>query len=360
MNRSKELILGFFALVFLSCEKDSLRTDRFINDDNSGPTPYYLPIPDGFPDYYIGEENLLTAEGVMLGRHLFYDPILSKNKNVSCGSCHKQENAFSDPDAKSIGTHGGETKFHSMPLFNIAWMDQFFWDGRAPTREDQALQPVKNPVEMDLTWDEAIDRLNNHPLYPAMFRAAFGEVAIDSSLVAKALVQFELTIVSSDTKFDRYQRGVEQFTTEELDGYKIFRDLGQGDCIHCHLPENVNLADNSFHNNGLDSEADVLPGLSAVTGRSLDFGKFKTPSLRNLVFTAPYMHDGRFETLEQVLEFYSTGVHDYALVDPKMEFASNGGVDLSTEQKTAVIKFLMTLTDSNLVTNPAYSDPFKN
>lgn len=360
MNHKLLFLFVVVLYVFVGCEKDRLYSDGFVKDDASGPTPYYLPIPNGFPDYDISEDNLLTEEGILLGRYLFYDPILSKNKNISCASCHKQENAFSDPSMKSIGTHGGSTDFHSMPLFNIAWMDQFFWDGRAPTREEQALQPVKNPVEMDLSWEEATKRLKEHPLYPTLFRNAFGDVEIDSTLVAKALVQFELTIVSSDTKFDRYQRGEVKFTSAEQYGYEVFLDLGQGDCIHCHLPENVNLADNSFHNNGLDSEVDVLPGLSAVTGKPLDFGKFKTPSLRNLAFTAPYMHDGRFQTLEEVLDFYSTGVHDYALVDPKMEFKSSGGVNLSVEQKTAVIKFLGTLTDSALISNPAYSDPFKN
>lgn len=353
---------GVLAVAFAlaACSKDPIiGNNGLLNDNPKGPTPYYLKIPPNFPDYFLDEDKRLTEEGIALGRMLFYDPILSRNKNVSCASCHKQENAFSDPRPKSVGTHGDETKFHSMPLANIAWMDQFFWDGRAPTREAQALQPVVNPVEMDMTWPEAVERLQNHPEYPHLFKAAFGTDRIDSNLVTQALVQFEMTIVSADSKFDRYLRGETTLTPTEDSGYTAFLDLGGGDCIHCHHPTNPHFADNTFHNNGLDSQDKVLSGLMAVTGNAEDEGKFKTPSLRNLAFTAPYMHDGRFETLEEVLDFYSTGVNHYPTVDPKMEFSHVGGVHLSPDQKRQIIAFLLTLTDSSVVKNPAYADPFK-
>lgn len=352
------IIIGL--LGFSQCTKDDLTSNGLISDSKNGPTPYYLKIPLGFSDYQLDLDKQLTVEGIDLGRHLFYDPILSRNFNISCASCHKQEFGFSDPRKKSIGTHGGETGFHSMPLANIAWMDRFFWDGRAPTREAQALQPVMNPVEMGMTWPEVIARLNAHKEYPEKFRAAFGDVKIDSNLVAEALVQFEMTLVSSDSRYDKWVRGEIQLTDIEEDGFAIFLDFKRGDCIHCHKPDNVNFADNDFHNTGMDSQEDQLPGLLNVTGNELDRGKFKTPSLRNLVFTAPYMHDGRFETLEEVLNFYSTGVHHFDGVDPKMEFSKQGGVHLTEYQTKAIIAFLKSLSDSSIISNPNYSDPFRN
>lgn len=347
----------FVGTLLFGCAKDELESSDLIRDNLSGPRPYFLKVPEGFPDYFLDEENRLSHEGIALGRRLFYDPILSRNNNISCGSCHKQENAFSDPGKKSIGTHGEETGFHSMPLFNIAWMDRFFWDGRAPSREIQALKPVTNPLEMDMTWQEAVERLKKHEEYPALFEKAFGTGEIDSMLVARALVQFEMTIVSANSKFDRYNRGEAEFTPLESMGYDIFASFDRGDCTHCHLLQNPQLADNSFHNNGLDAEEDLKPGLYNVTGIAQDYGKFKTPSLRNLAFTAPYMHDGRFATLEEVVNFYSSGVHKNSTVDPLMEFAHQGGVQLDSLEKKALIAFLLTLSDSSLITHPAFSDP---
>ena len=359
MSKTAKVISLILVLAFgYSCEKDQLPGDGLYSDREEGPKPYYLPIPAGFPEYDLDEDHLLTEEGVELGRYLFYDPILSKNQNVSCASCHKQEYAFSDPDQFSLGTHGGLTGFHSMPLFNIGWMDQFFWDGRAPTREDQALKPVVNPVEMGMTWPEAIERLENHEFYPEMFKAAFGTAEIDSNMVADALVQFEMTIISSNSKFDRVRRGEAEFSPLEQRGEALFNSNTGADCWHCHMTANVQLSDNSFHNNGLDAEGEFDMGLYAVTGNELDKGKFKTPSLRNLAFTAPYMHDGRFETLDDVIEFYSTGVHSYPGVDPFMELAENGGVNLSQPDREALKAFLLALTDSSLLTNEKLSNPF--
>lgn len=352
------LSLVVLMLAITRCAKDDLRPGGLTIDEARGPKPYFLEVPENFPDYFLSEENRLSYEGIALGRKLFYDPILSRNNDISCASCHLQENAFSDPRQFSIGTHGGETGFHSMPLFNIAWMDQFFWNGRAPSRESQALQPVVNPVEMDLTWAEAAERLNNHPEYPELFKKAFLTSEVDSDLVVKALVQFEMTIVSADSPYDHYVRGdMDALTDLEKRGLEVFSDLRLGDCTHCHQLANPQLADNDFHNNGLDSDADLKPGLYEVTGKEKDFGKFKTPSLRNLAFTAPYMHDGRFETLEEVVEFYSTGVHFNRTVDPLMEFAYQGGVQLVEDDKKALVAFLLSLSDSSLIINPQLSAP---
>ena len=357
MKKARILLL-IFSLVFiaLACEKDLPVGEYPVLDTDRGPRPYHLQTPPGFPDFFLADENRLTHEGVELGRKLFFDPLLSRKKNVSCASCHLQENGFSDPRTKSVGTNNEETGFHSMAIFNIAWMNEFFWDGRAKSREDQALQPVTNPLEMDMTWPEVEERLQNHPEYPDLFEAAFGSREIDSMDVVKAMVQFEMTLVSSNSKFDRWWRNEYQLTPMESAGERIF-NTEVGDCFHCH--GSILTTDNEFHNNGLDSDEALRPGLFSTTNNLEDFGKFKTPTLRNLVFTEPYMHDGRFNTLREVIEFYSTGVHDNRTVDVNMKKAGIGGVNLTDQQIDELIAFLLTMTDSSFITDKRFSDPFE-
>lgn len=340
------LLLVTATIASVSCEKDIAANNSLI-DNRDNPRPYHLKVPPGFPDYFLEDENSLTYEGVALGRKLFFDPRLSRNGNVSCASCHLVEDAFSDPRAKSIGTNNTPTGFHSMPIFNIAWMNEFFWDGRAKSREEQALLPVTNPLEMDLTWPEAVDRISADEDYLEMFEKAFGTQKIDSMLVVKAMVQYEMTLVSSKSRFDREWRNEIGFTDKEAAGKVIFESEA-GDCWHCH--GTILATDNDFHNNGLDAQADLEPGLFGSTQNQEDFGKFKTPSLRNLAFTAPYMHDGRFQTLEEVIEFYSTGVNHYDGVDALMKKSEQGGLQLTAEQKDQLIAYLMTMTDSSFVT----------
>jgi cytochrome c peroxidase len=345
------IVLLVTVLCLSQCAKDPSFNQITFEDNLLGPTPYYLQVPTNFPDYFLDRENRLTVEGISLGKRLFFDNILSKNFNVSCGSCHFQEHAFSDPRPRSIGTNGTPTTFHSMPLFNMAWMNEFFWDGRAKTREEQALQPVTNPHEMDLSWSAAVDRLQLHPEYPALFQAAFGTNVIDSMLVAKALVQYEMTLVSASSKFDEWLKGSYELTPLEAFGQALFNSE-RGDCFHCH--GTVLTTDNAFHNNGLDDDANLKPGLYSVTGDEADFGKFKTPTLRNLVFTAPYMHDGRFQTIDEVIDFYSDSVQNNRNVDVLMEFAFQGGVRLDPFEKQALKAFLLTMTDSSFIENPAH------
>lgn len=323
--------------------------------NNVGVSQINITVPEGFPKVVPSKDNPLTEEGVTLGRKLFFDPILSKNNNVSCGSCHLQSMSFSDNRKLSVGTNGENTKFHSMPLFNMAWMNEFFWNGRAKSREEQALKPVVNPLEMDLSWPEAVARLQEDSDYPFLFNLAFGTFQIDSILVAKALVQFEMTLISSNSKYDRFKRGEQAFTLEEEYGYTIF-NTEMGDCFHCHM-DNGLVTDNGFHNNGLDNDADLKPGLFEVTDNPDDFGRFKTPTLRNLIFTAPYMHDGRFETIDQVIDFYSDSVQVNQTVDVLMKKAHQGGLGLKPDQKAALKAFLLTMTDSTILTNPAYQNP---
>lgn len=353
----KILVIAFviFSMILVnSCEKDPAITDPSGNE-NHEPTRYHLKVPPGFPDYFSDDENQLTIEGIALGRKLFYDPILSRKDNISCSSCHLQSAAFTDPARFSKGTHGQRTPIQSMPITNVAWSPQLFWDGRSRNLVEQALGPVPNPIEMDLTWKEAAQKLQDDPFYPALFEQAFGTSEIDSMLVVKAITQFEMTIVSSNSKFDKVLRGEAEFNELEAFGSELVFNTEEADCFHCH--GSILATDNLFHNNGLDDDANLNPGRFNATGLEEDFGKFKTPSLRNLAFTAPYMHDGRFNTLREVIDFYSEGVKVNRNIDNLMKQSHLGGVQLTDYQKEALEAFLLTMTDSSVVENPDFSDP---
>lgn len=321
------------------------------------PTPYILESPNGFPDLIIPEDNPMTVEGIELGRQLFYDPILSADNTQSCGSCHNPAFSFTDNGKRfSEGIDKIKGNRNSMPVMNIGWMTSLFWDGRSPNMEDQALQPVINPIEMHQSWPEAAKKLNEHPSYPDMFFNAFGVRQIDSSLVAKAIAQFERTLISSNSKWDRYLRGETPLTQSESRGFEIFF-TEKGDCFHCH--STILYTDNLFHNNGLDSTYTDI-GHADFTKNPLDVGKFKTPSLRNITLTGPYMHDGRFNTLEEVIEFYSHNLVWSPTIDPLMKKVSQGGVNLTEQEKMNLLAFIKTLTDTTFTNNPDYSDPFNN
>jgi cytochrome c peroxidase len=246
-----------------------------------------------------------------------------------------------------------------MPLFNLAWNydNNFFWDGRDLGLENQVFEPITNPVEMHNTWEAVTEKLNEHPEYPELFKAAFGTQTIDSVLVSKAIAQFERTLISANSKFDKFLLGTATLTPEETNGFNIFMDESKGDCFHCHGSDNNPLwTDNKFHNNGLDTTFSDL-GLGNVTGDPADNGKFKTASLRNLAFTAPYMHDGRFETIEDVINHYSEGLQNSATIDPLMKKVDQGGVQLSSQEKADLKAFLLSLSDSDFINNPNFSNP---
>ena len=360
-----------------SCKKKEGCTDasalnydsKAKHDDGScqyevvNPTAYSLEIPYTLGHYLpapnLPEDNPLTVEGIELGRKLFYDEILSGDNTQSCASCHRQEHAFADTGAFSVGIDGLLGGRSAMPIWNMAWnySDKFFWDGRAIGVEGQAHDPVVNPVEMHENWPNAVAKLQNHSKYPKLFKTVFGTEVIDSIMVTKAIAQFERTLVSANSKFDKYLRGEVALSPSELSGYNIFMDESGGDCFHCHGDANNPLwTDNKFHNNGLDA-VPADGGLEDVTGDPNDRGKFKTPSLRNLIYTAPYMHDGRFATLDEVINFYSVGLHYSSTIDPLMKNVSTGGVQLSPQDRLDLKAFLLTLTDEDFVTNPKFSDP---
>ncbi len=304
------------------------------------PTPslYKLVVPAGFPAPAIPPDNPLTVEGIALGERLFADPILSVDSTIACISCHLPAHAFSDPQPFSQGV-GGLTSRNSMPLFNLLWSSSFFWDGRTASLESQALEPVQTPVEMGEDWDRVVAKLERHPEYPALFARAFGDAPIDRQRVAQAIAQFERTLVSADSKYDRWLAGQAELTPAEERGFLLFH-TEEGDCFHCHVAPLF--TDNEFHNNGLD-RVPLDEGLAERTGKRFDRGKFKTPTLRNVEYTAPYMHDGRFQTLAEVIEHYDSGFHRTALTDPLLLVRLN--LDLTEADKRALVAFLKTLSD---------------
>ena len=321
------------------------------------PVPTSLEIPELFQQKIIAPviptNNPLTKEGIALGKKLFFDKILSKDNTQSCATCHDPKKAFTDEAQFSVGVDGELGKRNSMPLFNLAWNfdERFTWDGKELSLERQALEPVRNPIEMHSKWTNVTERIKKHPEYPTLFRQAFGNTKIDSTLITKAIAQFERTLISGNSKFDQFLLGKTTLTQEEQNGFDVFMDETRGDCFHCHGSNNNPLwTDNKFHNNGLDAVLSDL-GLGAVTGDPNDNGEFKSPSLRNLKFTAPYMHDGRFATLDDVINHYSTGLQSSPTIDPLMKKVNEGGVHLSENDKSDLKAFLLSLSDNDFVNN---------
>ncbi len=344
--------ISYYMLLFFFCASCSNE-----NVDTYVPTPSPLQIPQLFQNNLltpvVPQDNPQTIEGIALGKKLFFDPILSADNTQACVDCHAQENAFTDTDQFSDGIDGFFGKRNSMPLFNLAWNydEKFFWDGRVFSLEHQAFQPVTDPLEMHNTWPQVEQKLQQHSEYPNLFEQAFGTSTIDSSLVSKAIAQFERTLISSNSKFDQHLLGEATLTTKELNGFNVFMDETKGDCFHCHgSDKNPLWTDNIFHNNGLDVTIIDL-GLGEVTGDPADNGKFKTPSLRNLAFTAPYMHDGRFATLDEVINHYSEGLQNSPTIDPLMKKVDQGGVQLSAQDKADLKAFLLTLSDYHFIDN---------
>ncbi len=321
------------------------------------PTPKALDIPQIFSENIIAPviptNNPQTAEGITLGKKLFFDKILSANGTQACASCHSPQNAFTDNTPTSDGIDGVFGVRNSMPLFNLAWNygERFNWDGTALSLERQALEPVENPIELHSNWDAVVDRLQNHPDYPELFQLAFKTSTITKELTTKAIAQFERTLISANSKFDNYSLGQTDLTPQELNGLDVFLREDKGDCFHCHgNPNNPLWTDNIFHNNGLDAIFIDL-GLGAVTGDPNDNGKFKSPSMRNLAYTAPYMHDGRFATLDEVIDHYSEGLQNSSTIDPLMKQIDEGGVQLSDQDKADLKAFLLSLSDPSFINN---------
>jgi cytochrome c peroxidase len=340
------------------------------------PTPLSgFTAPFVFGRFEVPADNPLTEEAVELGRRLFYDPRVSGSNTVSCATCHVQQLAFTDGRRTSIGVSGKPLAFNSMSLANLSWGPQhFFWNGRAASLEEQALVPIQHPDEMAQDLDELVAELSADPDYRALFRTAYGE--IDATTIARALASFERTMVSSNSRYDRFLRGEITLDAQEELGRKLFMahpdtkvSLRGGNCIDCHsqfLTAGFSTRHDGFSNNGLDDEAHLQPGLQEVTGKAAHRGLFKVPSLRNVALTAPYMHDGRFDTLEQVLEHYDSGIRQSSTLSPLIVEADNLGagaegrisLHLTAAERAAIIAFLHALTDPDFVSAERFSDPF--
>jgi cytochrome c peroxidase len=335
-------------------------------------TPYRFQMSAMFPVPDLPKDNPLIAERVALGEKLFHEPALSKDNTISCASCHDVKHAFAEPRRYSIGVGDRVGTRNAMPLFNLAWKSSFFWDGRAPSLRVQALLPIQDHAEMDesltnvvaklrssrgqeaqTTYEKSPSLLTSAPTnetdYPALFNAAYGSPEITPEKIGLALENYLLTLTSFDSKFDRAQRGEAALSTEEQRGLELFmteydprREQFGADCFHCH--GGPLFQSQTFANNGSDGALEDI-GREKVTGKAADRGKFAVPSLRNIVLTAPYMHDGRFRSLEDVVEHYSTGIPRVATLDPNLAKHPDGGVPLNAADKRALVAFLKTLTD---------------
>ncbi len=372
------LVLLAFSLTFLGCKPEPVKptTEKpkgWVYDA----TPYILEFTDSFPTPLIPVDNQLTKKGVELGRHLFYDPVLSEGNTQSCASCHGQAFGFTDNGVQfSKGVDGIQGERNAMPLFNLAWDMDFFWDGRASTLEEQILEPVENPIEMHEEWPDAILKLQQDTNYQRMFYQTFelDSAAIDRYFTAKAIAQFLRSIVSDGSYYAKYLRG-DLFVMPNEDAVIRGRDLffkdppeGGVDCWHCHgenrLFKELGDISQTFSNNGLQSAITLADfndiGLGGVTNDPTDYGKFKVPTLLNIALTGPYMHDGRFATLEEVIEFYNSGINENSpnIAPELLQDSLAFGLNMTQQDKDDLLAFLNSLTDNDMKNNPAYASPF--
>ena len=319
------------------------------------PEPLKINIPANFPTpVYDLSKNPITKEGFELGRKLFYDGILSRTGLVSCGSCHQASAAFIQADHDF--SHGVEDQLgrrNSLPIFNALFKKSFFWDGGVPFLDFVPANPIENPVEMDEKMDHVIQKLNQSESYRALFKKAFDVDEIKTKEFLHALAQFMAAMISANAKYDKYVRKEgANLTQDEADGLKLFSTK----CSSCHATDMF--TDGSYRNNGLSINYNSDKGREEVTLVAADRGKFKVPSLRNVEFTGPYMHDGRFETLEEVLEYYDSGVQESSTLDPLLKLdKQKPGIRLTKEEQKKIILFLKTLTDYEFLKDSRFYEP---
>lgn len=345
-------------------------------------TPYNLQIPRFFPTLVnIPSDNPLTVEGVTLGRYLFYDTRMSgytgtdPDSMMSCATCHVQANNFDVgmnnprfPGGQTFGVTGIPTPHNAMPLMNLVFnREGYFWNGmicdanpnpNRRTLEDVVSMGIIAPHEMNTTIEKAVAAIKTDACYPDMFKKAFGTSDITIERIEKAVAQFIRTLISANSKFDRYMRGETQLTNSELRGYILFTTEEGADCFHCHGSEGTPLfTTNQFYNNALESVFTDPRDRYGFTGNTSDIGAYRAPSLRNIEVSAPYMYDGRFKTLDEVLEFYNTGLVYSPHVHSLMHKINEGGALLTPTQLADLKAFLLTLTDEQFLTNPDFANP---
>ena len=336
------IILIISVLPLVSCKKDvsgKPNPELPIDVDDS----YIYNTPSYFPALNYPNDNKPTRRKFELGKKLFFDKLLSKENAISCGSCHFQNLAFSDSVQFSIGSAGQLGERNSPTLTNIGYNSNFFWDGGVPTLELQALVPLDNHKEFDLPYDSLLLRLNNNSNYKQLFKAAFNEDATLNNYT-KALACYQRAFISGNSKYDDYfyRNNSKAFTASELSGFQLFINPTIG-CNSCH--SGFNFTNGGFENNGLSVNYKDA-GRYKVTGYIQDLAKFKVPTLRNVALTAPYMHDGSFATLTQVIDHYDSGGQAHSNKSPKVK-----PLNLTTQQKTDLVNFLKTLTDDEFIKN---------
>lgn len=344
MKRLVVYSIGFFFVCVLfgaSCKPDPSITP---SEEISFKKPKDWPEP-----HYNFENNPLTQQGFELGRKLFFDTRLSRTNTVSCGSCHQPFSAFAQLDHPV--SHGVEDQLgtrNSPALFNLNWHTSFFWDGGVNHIEVQPISPIQNPVEMDENFEDIVQKLEKDEDYKNRFKTVFGNDSINSQRILKSLAQFMGVLVSSNSKYDKYVRGEAggEFSEQELEGLKVFR----ANCAACH--KEPLFSDFSFRNNGLSVTAVNDSGRAHITKLAADLYKFKIPSLRNLKYSSPYMHDGRFETIDNVLNHYASGIQQSATLDSLLK----NGIQLTTQERAALVAFLNTLNDETFVKDPRFQE----
>jgi len=335
------------------------------------PTPYDIPIPKGFPTILnIPADNPMTVEGVELGRLLFHDPHLcgytgtEPDSLMSCATCHRQECNFDIgtdnprfPDGKAKGRTTGKTTIHNvMPLMNLVFNHEgYLWNGLVSNENPNTTQrTIEDIVRMAIIADDelcstearTVTAIKADSKYPPLFKKAFGTEEITMERIQKAIAQYVRSLVATNSKFDRYLQGLEQLTPQELHGYVLFTTEEGADCFHCHGSSGSPLfTTNLFYNNGLDTVPSDAHDRVSVTGDPHDRGAYRAPSLRNVTISAPYMHDGRFKTLDEVLEFYNAEVQNSPTISPLMHHVNDGGVRLTPKEIADLKAFLETLTD---------------
>jgi cytochrome c peroxidase len=344
----KKLAYGLLSLSFLfvSCKKEEtqpISTQGAIRFE----VPPHFPAP-----IYDLSSNPITPAGFELGKALFYDGILSRDGTVSCGSCHQQGSAFTQHGHDlSHGIDDKLTRRNAQPIQNLAWERFFMWDGGVFHLDLFPIVPIENPNEMDETGENVLRKLRESSTYSAMFEKAFGTKEINSLRFLQALSQFQLMCISANSKYDKWTLGKAQLTATENEGKQIFEQK----CSNCH--SGVLQTDRSFRNNGLSiSRNPNDKGRYEITQKEEDKYKFKVPSLRNIAFTSPYMHDGRFRTLRQVLDHYDSGVEDSPTLDTLLKKDGTLGIPLSEDEKNKIIEFLQTLSDEEFIRNPLLAE----
>jgi cytochrome c peroxidase len=311
-------------------------------------TPIYFEVPKGFPKpVYDFKKNPLTEDGFQLGRKLFYDPILSKDSTISCASCHLQQTGFTHVDHDlSHGIDGKIGTRNSLTLQNLAWSKTFMWDGGVNHLDVQAIAPITSEVEMNETLENVVNKLNNTKEYQELFYKAFGTKKISGQLTLKAISQFVVSLITSNSKYDKVIRKEEKFTEMEQKGYDLFKQ----NCASCHTEPLF--TNHIFKNNGLPIDTTLNDyGRMKITQNPKDSLLFKVPTLRNIEFTYPYMHDGRFKTLSEVVKHYNSGIQKSKTLSEELETPLN----LSDNQRVELVSFLKTLTDKEFLFNSRYS-----